>query len=56
MWCVNSDDRVFLRSVKLGELFGRDMVTVLAGLSLGEVVVTAGVYRLTEGESVKIIK
>ena len=56
VWCVNSDNRVFLRSVKLGELFGRDMVTVVAGLSLGEVVVTAGVYRLTEGESVKIIK
>ena len=56
MWRVNADGRVVRTSVQLGNIFGRDMVTIVAGLSKGDVVVTAGVYRLTEGEKVKIIK
>jgi hypothetical protein len=39
----------------LGDIFGRDMVTVRKGLSVGDVVVTAGIYRLQEGEEVKVI-
>ena len=56
VWRVNADGRVVRTSVQLGNIFGRDMVTIVAGLSKGDVVVTAGVYRLTEGEKVKIIK
>jgi RND family efflux transporter MFP subunit len=56
VWRVASDDRVELCAVSLGNVFGRDMVTVLSGLKPGDVVVTAGVYRLKEGEKVRIIK
>lgn len=56
VWLVTSDDRVERCAVELGNVFGRDMVTVLSGLKKGDVVVTAGVYRLTEGEKVRILK
>ena len=56
MWRVTADDRVERCAVELGNVFGHDMVTVLSGLAKGDVVVTAGVYRLTEGEKVRILK
>ena len=56
VWRVTADDRVERCAVELGNVFGRDMVTVLSGLTKGDVVVTAGVYRLTEGEKVRILK
>lgn len=56
VWIVNADDRVSLRGVELGELFGTDRVSVLRGVTPGERVVTAGVYRLREGEQVRILK
>lgn len=55
VWVVTDDSKVSLRPVELGGLLGRDMVGVKMGLAAGEEVVTAGVYRLHEGESVKII-
>ncbi len=54
VWVVGPDDRVTLRPVRLGELFGRDRVTVDSGVMPGDRVVTAGVYRLREGEQVRI--
>lgn len=56
VWIVDADDRVSLRGVELGELFGTDRVSVLRGVTPGERVVTAGVYRLREGEQVRILK
>ncbi len=56
VWVVGRDDRVSLRAVELGELFGRDRVTVLRGVEPGDRVVTAGVYRLREGDEVRILK
>ena len=56
VWVVGRDDRVSLRAVELGELFGRDLVTVLRGVEPGDRVVTAGVYRLREGDEVRILK
>lgn len=56
VWVVGPDDRVELRSVDLGELFGTDRVSVLRGVTPGERIVTAGVYRLREGEQVRILK
>lgn len=56
VWVVGLDDRVELRSVDLGELFGTDRVSVLRGVTPGERIVTAGVYRLREGEQVRILK
>lgn len=55
VWVVDKGSRVVLRQVELGALLGRDMVDIRSGLTAGEVVVTAGVYRLREGESVKIL-
>lgn len=55
VWVVMADDRVEQRRVTLGEIFGRDRVVVLSGLKAGERVVVAGVYRLTDGERVKIL-
>lgn len=55
VWIVGADDRVTRRAVTLGELFGRDRVVVDSGVAPGERVVTAGVYRLREGEQVRIL-
>ena len=54
VWVVDGG-RVERQAVVLGDVFGRDMVTVRKGLSVGDVVVTAGIYRLQEGEEVKVI-
>ena len=53
-WVVE-DGRVRQQRIVLGDIFGRDMVSVQQGLTQGEVVVTAGVYRLQDGERVRII-
>lgn len=55
VWIVGADDRVTRRAVTLGDLFGRDRVVVDSGVAPGERVVTAGVYRLREGEQVRIL-
>ena len=55
VWIVGADDRVTRRAVTLGELFSRDRVVVDSGVAPGERVVTAGVYRLREGEQVRIL-
>lgn len=55
VWIVGADDRVTRREVTLGELFGRDRVVVDSGVRPGERVVTAGVYRLREGDKVRIL-
>ncbi|HIW64767.1 MAG TPA: efflux RND transporter periplasmic adaptor subunit [Candidatus Alistipes intestinipullorum] len=56
VWVVDADNRVERRDVVLGELFGSDRVTILRGVAPGERVVTAGVYRLRDGEKVRILK
>ena len=55
VWVITSDNTVERRRVEMGGIFGRDMVSVQQGLSAGEQVVTAGVYRLQEGQRVKIL-
>ena len=54
VWVVEGD-KVRLQAVTLGEIFGRDMVRVSRGLLAGDVVVSAGVYRLENGQRVRII-
>ena len=56
VWVVDAVGQAELHEVTPGELFGTDMVIVQAGLNPGQEVVTAGVYRLTEGEKVRILK
>ncbi len=55
VWIVGHDSRVKRREVSLGDLFGRDRVIVDSGVRAGERVVTAGVYRLADGEQVRVI-
>ncbi len=56
VWIVTPDRTAERREVILGELFGTDRVIVRSGLSPGDEVVTAGVYQIREGETVKILK
>lgn len=56
VWIVDADDRVHRRPVALGQPFGRDRVLIDSGVAPGDRVVTAGVYRLQEGEQVRILK
>ncbi len=55
VWIVNDDDCVERRRVTLGELSGSGDVVVVDGVDVGERVVVAGVYKLTEGESVRVV-
>ncbi len=56
VWIVGDDNRVYRRTVTLGQPFGRDRVLIESGVAPGDRVVTAGVYRLQEGEQVRILK
>lgn len=56
VWVIGDDGRVERRGVILGSPTGSDEVVVLDGVVAGEHVVTAGVYRLHEGEYVRIVK
>ena len=55
VWVVGSDDIVRMRKVTLGDIFGRDMVSVTSGVTSGERVVVAGVYHLRDGQKVRIL-
>lgn len=55
VWVVQPNGTVEQRAVVLGGIFGRDMVGVQSGLSVGEKVVTAGVYKLRDGKQVKVL-
>ena len=52
VWVVD-DDRVRAVPIRLGALYGSDMV-VAEGVNAGESVVTAGVYKLSNGQRVTI--
>ena len=52
VWVVGADSKVKLTPVEIGR-FGEAGVTVLAGLTGGETVVTAGVHKLQSGQAVK---
>ena len=56
VWIVDTDDRVRRVPVTLGEPYGRDRVVIDRGVAAGDRVVTAGVYRLTPGERVRILR
>ncbi len=51
VWVINNES-VTLRSVKIGA-FGDGKVQVLEGLQNGDVIVTAGVHKLKEGQKVR---
>lgn len=57
VWVVDDDNhRVHRRRVTLGGLIGSSDVVVLGGVTAGERVVSAGVYKLVDGERVKVVE
>ena len=56
VWVVDTEGRVHLRSIVLGAPTTNGDVSVLSGLKHGERVVTAGVYKLSDNEQVRIIE
>lgn len=56
VWVVDKDNRVHSRKVSISRSVANNSVVIDNGLEEGEVVVTAGVYKLTEGQSVRIVK
>jgi multidrug efflux pump subunit AcrA (membrane-fusion protein) len=56
VWVVDDDNRVHLRRVTLGGLMGSSDVVALDGVTAGERVVSAGVYKLVDGERVKVVE
>ena len=55
VWVVGDDNRVERRKVTLGGLSGSSDVVVTEGVDVGERIVVAGVYKLTEGEEVRVV-
>ena len=55
VWVIGDDNRVERRRVTLGGLSGSSDVVVTEGVVAGERVVVAGVYKLTEGEEVRVV-
>lgn len=55
VWVVGDDGCVERRRVTVGEPIGSSDVVVLEGVKAGEMVVAAGVYKLTDGEKVKVM-
>ncbi len=57
VWVVDkSSMTVSKRSIKTGQMFIRDYIQVVEGLSTGEIVVTAGVGQLLEKQKIKFIE
>lgn len=52
VWVVN-DGVTNLRPIQVGN-FGNDQVEVIAGLHKGDIIVTAGVHKLREGQKVRL--
>lgn len=55
VWIIGADDRVERHQVVLAEPTGQGSVVVENGVMSGDRVVSAGVYQLRDGQSVKII-
>lgn len=56
VWIIKDDGRVEQREVSLGGLSGDDNVIILSGIEAGDRIVTAGIYKLRNGEKVRIIE
>lgn len=56
VWVVDDDNRVQLRSITINGLLDSDDISVSGDVKVGDRVVVAGVYKLSDGEHVNIIK
>ncbi|PID28598.1 MAG: efflux transporter periplasmic adaptor subunit [Candidatus Cloacimonadota bacterium] len=52
---VLKDDKVYKRNISVGDVFSDGTISVLSGLKENEIIVTAGVHTLKEGQQVKKI-
>jgi RND family efflux transporter MFP subunit len=54
IWVYNTqENKVLQRSVKTGDITGNGMIEITHGLNPGEMIVTAGVHSLVDGQKVK---
>jgi membrane fusion protein, multidrug efflux system len=49
---VNADGKAEIRAVKVGQLYGRDMIVITQGLKLGEKVIVEGFQKVRQGMEV----
>lgn len=57
VWMYNSNEKsVSRKKVELGQLLSSDLVEIKSGLNGGEVIVTAGVNNIYEGQKVNILE
>lgn len=57
VWVIEpNQSTVTLRNVVRGELLGTDRITIKEGLKAGEVVISAGVYDIEAGQTIKVLK
>lgn len=56
IWVLSQDNTVKLREVEIGDLLGEGSIEIPKGLSRQEVIITAGVHTLQEGDKVKVIE
>lgn len=56
VWVIDSANRVHLQRVRIDNPVGTDRIAIDSGLRAGERIVTAGIYRLQQGEEVRILK
>lgn len=55
VWVIDNEGRVHRQEVELGQAINTGSVEILRGLEPGQKVVTAGVYKLTDNQQVRII-
>jgi multidrug efflux pump subunit AcrA (membrane-fusion protein) len=56
VWVVDDDNRVVRRKVRVEGLINGNDVAIRGDVDVGDRVVVAGVYKLSDGERVTIIK
>lgn len=55
VWVIDENNKVSIQNIEVGEFVGNDALEIKQGLNLGQQIVVAGVYRLNEGDEVKIL-
>jgi RND family efflux transporter MFP subunit len=52
VWKVNADNKVQKQVVVTGQLVGEDEIEISSGLTMGDIIVTAGISSLTDGKEI----
>lgn len=56
VWIIGENQTVAKQDIVVGAFTGNDAIEVTEGLKMGQQIVTAGVYRLNEGDKIKILE